>query len=139
MKDRFKFRIWHLNDNSMNNLGTISFKDGQVGYVDYDGDFDRWDNVVIMQCTGLKDNKEKLIYEGDIIKDYLNDKREVRYIQDQCTYFLKDINESELEFVNDNVNTYCECQATLTSGISDGYEIIGNIYENPELLKSDDE
>ena len=46
MEDRFKFRIWHLNDNSMNNLDTISFEDGQVGYVDYNAAIHKLSNVL---------------------------------------------------------------------------------------------
>ena len=66
-----------------------------------------------MQFTGLKDKKGKEIYEGDTDK-----KRGV------C---------KKKFYVFENEDGF-EC---LVSNITNDIEIIGNIYENPELLKGD--
>ena len=74
-------------------------------------------NGYLMQYTGLKDVNGKEIYEGDIVKeihiddDYLYDKVVVRWLDDYLCYNL-----------------------SMNTGIL--YEIIGNIYENPELSET---
>jgi len=73
---------------------------------------DKWNEVDIMQYTGLKDKNGKEIYEGDIIEQkFIND--------DECMVFIvKDIRELN--------NIYI--------GSSKENIIIGNIHENPELI-----
>jgi hypothetical protein len=72
------------------------------------------DKMVVMQYTGLKDKNGKEIFEGDIVTDIKGDKRVVEYIDNGfwCSY--------------PNGDHYFP---------ADGHrEIIGDIYQNPELL-----
>lgn len=88
--------------------------------------FDSFDGLI--QCTGLKDKNGKLIYEGDIVKipddwnDYklmAGEKREVVFNKGGFRLKPKWCNGFYVHWLED---TKC-------------FEIIGNIYENPELLE----
>jgi len=71
-------------------------------------------DIILMQYTGIKDKNGKEIYEGDIVK--------TQYIGSEGTKEIKyniKYNFSGFGFI-ENLDTS---------------EIIGNIYENPELLK----
>ena len=70
------------------------------------------------QCTGLKDKNGKLIFEGDILQDG-QEKGKVKWLQGgwwvDCVIGGDDIGEFPM----------CDLER---------FEIIGNIYDNPELL-----
>ena len=106
-------------------------------YDDYE-DFeynDVTDNVEVMQYTGLKDKDGKEIYEGDIVKihkhnfDYGFKKDEIGQIKfiDGAFGFYREESKNEYYF-NDlaTESGYRELEY---------YEVIGNIYDNPELLE----
>lgn len=84
---------------------------------------DQW---VVQQYTGVKDKNETEIYEGDLIK-YSNSRDQLyldfvlEYSEQQARYVLVN---SKYTFDLYNVNDYY------------GHvEIVGNIFENPELLE----
>ena len=76
------------------------------------------------QYTGLKDRNEKEIYEGDIVKRSAGKFGDVISLVEYnsiTAMFTTKLNDS-------NYNDTC---------LSDyDYEVIGNIYENPDLVKS---
>lgn len=74
----------------------------------------------VMQYTGLKDKNGQEVYEGDILYHPVQGKRKVYYpfAPHVAGYGLKNI---------ENGMSSDLCNAQL-------YEIIGNIYENPDLL-----
>ena len=79
------------------------------------------------QYTGLNDKNGKEIYEGDIIKTSEN------YPIDNLEPIT---NESIIAEVIFNRGRYCLATGTFTSTlIPEMCEVIGNIYENPELLQ----
>jgi uncharacterized phage protein (TIGR01671 family) len=89
-------------------------------YNNKDNDFNN-DRIVIQQYTGLKDINNKELYEGDIVKILPNNYIALaEYSQESCAYLLK------------NKNGY----RGYFSIIQEGFEVIGNIYENPELLEN---
>lgn len=146
MQDRFRFRYF---DNS-NRMQEISLTNCYYTNLDYSR---------LMQCTGLQDKNGKLIYEGDIVKD-LTYSHEVKYVcaflpifgglglisnQDLKDYeFCKENWESCI--INDNVRKLdnrfklanqgnkLKCFNMNNLKMND-YEVVGNIYENSELLE----
>ena len=83
----------------------------------------RVDKETIGQYTGLKDENGKEIYRGDIVQGLFADQEEpgikgqVIYSNDQASYMVIASNNDEWEL-----------------GYLDNLEVIGNIYNNPELL-----
>ena len=80
----------------------------------------------LMQSTGLVDKNGKEIFEGDILTDgsikYL-----VRFEKEKACFIMKPILCGK---------TLLKDYEKLDRRYMHYYEIIGNIYENPELLKS---
>ena len=81
-------------------------------------------NINLMQFTGLTDKNGKEIYEGDIVKQITGDAEDETYISEGiieylgCGFSLK---------IKDK--TYVSIR-----NFGDNLEVIGNIYENPDLL-----
>lgn len=96
----------------------------------------------IMQYTGLKDKNGKEIYEGDIVEyKYLNTlEQETRKSEVQLMP-IGDVNrniQAYYPFCYSIAGSYKEDNREITECYltpSDACEIIGNIYENPDLLK----
>ena len=89
---------------------------------------------IIMQSTGLRDRGGKLIYEGDIIE-----------FTDNVTINGSKTHVAKVEH-NEAFNTYmyhAECMGWYTINPSQNkrfkVKVIGNIYENPELLEVENE
>lgn len=81
-------------------------------------DEDNFPNLITMQYTGLKDKNGQEIYEGDILTIWIdNHKQKPKYI-------VEDMRELYHELERDD--SYYRIQKC---------EVIGNIYENPELLE----
>lgn len=87
-------------------------------------------NWILMQYTGLKDKNGKKIYEGDIVKYGYADFEEDKTIH-KIKYFA-DNDYPAFDFVP---NLGCDCNGLAYAMAEGEIEIIGNIYENPELLK----
>tara|TARA_Y100000310_G_scaffold198469_1_gene198502 strand:+ start:922 stop:1308 length:387 start_codon:yes stop_codon:yes gene_type:complete len=120
-----KFRAWDKSDKKMyfEDFMALSL-DGdryvyndEVWWTDYAIDtYDRLEDVILMQYTGLKDKNGVEIYEGDIVVHSFSGR-----IIDKVTFEYG-------MFYAANKDLYWYA-------IHNGCEVIGNIWENPELLK----
>ena len=101
--------------------GTGLSKQNHKLYIQYDtGLCERIDPETLCQFTGLYDKNGKEVYEGDVVKcwepyfDYGGIKDEE---------FIKKVHYDENMYI-------IPCHTTIS------YEVIGNIYDNPELIES---
>jgi len=100
-----------------------------------------WGDRMLMQFTGLKDRNGKEIYEGDIVKVYRKDsfpsfnRAIIIYANNYGSFLLQytkpahpnGILYQESIHANDDVTIFGYCNYWKV-------KVIGNIYENPELL-----
>lgn len=122
MNDRFKFRIFLKAHNQMCNVHTLHTGTNKVIISTRYGNSSVQinDYNILMQCTGLKDKKKKLIYEGDILK--INETSRLVVVKFKGISF-------ELFAKPTNLVGYHNDKY-----IPEDCEIVGNIYENPELF-----
>lgn len=148
MKRIIKFRVWDKVKKIFyypeSHGDTIALSiDGTAcsGYID--GDMTTTDNqdYEYQQFTGLSDKNEKKIYEGDIIQYLWN--KQISLIK--FGVFYNELNEdsgngwhSVTSYSPDYINkSDCESTNSGTASFEDGdnYIVIGNIFENSNLIK----
>ncbi len=124
-----RFRAWDKRKSVMREVAVLHFtKGGKVNSIEY------WKtpselksyhvrNLVLMQSTGMKDKNGVDVYQGDIIRCTRGCPHEVIWLEKYGGTFFGGM------------------PAWYLSGLSNGYswtgreEVIGNIYENSELLE----
>lgn len=125
-----KFRAW---DSAKKEMFTDTFaitESGQVVVVEQEfvtsiPDYVFVDHLVIMQSTGLHDKNGKEIFEGDIVKmakDVYSDPTYYEIVRHRGGAYRLESNQHGCELWLRHTNC----------------EVIGNIYENPELLEEEE-
>lgn len=124
-----KFRAWWIQDEVMTHIDTLEFLQGGIRVSD-----GCWhekflgDEVILMQSTGLKDKNGVEIFEGDIVKVTNHP-------------FQKKEDSAGIEIDGDYLIGWSDHNLTWLAGdlllyqLKPYIEVIGNIYENPELLE----
>lgn len=121
-----KFRAWWIQDEVMTHIDTLEFLQGGIRVSD-----GCWhekflgDEVILMQSTGLKDKNGVEIFEGDIVLFTIEDGFDYVYGKPG------------------RINLSLQWGAGVRASSRGNYplrkcrevRIIGNIYENPELLE----
>ena len=129
MNDRFIFRAWDkpnkcfiprdcyvIYPNGVSMIGKMTcdwnnYKKGEYLYCT---------NQCLTQCTGLRDKNGALIFEGDIVEDKRGAMVSIGEVEYRCDYVAFTF--SGWTFPSgEMVRRWCS--------------VIGNIYENPELLE----
>ena len=135
-----KYRAWYvLAEEMINEILMISFvrkeiigkfSDGSTSVPLKFEDERNGEDVILMQSTGLVDKDGKEIFEGD----FITDGHTLGVLRNHQTLGFYMVDEKGKEnFLSDTVDTegFEEAKEFMENSI----EIIGNIYENPELLE----
>lgn len=143
-----KFRVWDNDSKKIYNQDDFILTFDNVGediYLKRNNEIRPFYRYKLMQYTGLEDKNGQEIYEGDILSY-----KHITYGDCSKAKIEEIENESFIEIINyaaiasivkphsknvrclgyDSVNKEC----LIIDLTSDEVEIIGNIYENPELL-----
>jgi uncharacterized phage protein (TIGR01671 family) len=124
MEDRYLFKAKHIhvlpNNNRLDGSWVVGFLSGERYIANDSGEY-LIDPSTICQCTGLKDKNGKLIWENDVVKinnSKVNTLITFRDFEIICTIPNEKYYKHRLEYDTE-------------------YEVIGNIFDNPELLESE--
>jgi uncharacterized phage protein (TIGR01671 family) len=132
MNDRFKFRVWKGQENRM--VYDVTYLNPLI--LDPTIKEENKHNI-LMQCTGLHDKNGKLIYEADLLKPLGEDDERVEIVwNEEKARFGLMIQWTDSCYWN---GLYDETKTSRDYYEFDDYyienfEVIGNIYENKELL-----
>ena len=125
-----RYRAWLKNDKEMINVDEIHWFNGELDFIgDYITFVRKADEIELMQSTGLKDKNGKEIFEGDVISTYTDN---LVIKRDNLLGFYVEVGEKRNYFAETVDIEYLDLFAK-DFGVA--VEIIGNIYENPELLE----
>ena len=121
-----KFKAWDKDKKVMRIIDEIDFNSG---YILISTGYKSFDEVKLLQYTGLKDKNNTEIYDGDIAEfKYPHDKRFkeigiITHSAEKACFVIKMIRDTVQEF-------------ELYRGVANSYlKVIGNKFDNPELLE----
>jgi uncharacterized phage protein (TIGR01671 family) len=138
MNNRFKFRVWDkITNQYLQELGIYYWHipyslDGEeiTGEANLVGlsELLKHDNFVTQQYTGLTDINDKEIYEGDIVQYNQNSSYDnmdfiAKWSDDKLGFIFQSNSGEQLVNQTPHLNRFKHL------------EVVGNIFENPELLK----
>ena len=119
-----KFRAWLKNDKEMIDVDEIHWFNGELDIIgDYITFVRKADEIELMQSTGLCDKEGTEVFEGDILH---------HQIQTEYTFIVKYDKDKGRWYGDGLSRTY---RIDITKEFLPYYKVIGNIYENPELLE----
>lgn len=129
MENKYLYRAKRI-DNGEWVEGLPSYnKNGQIGEIEVFDDTDITFYIVdpstICQCTGIKDKNGTLIYENDIMEAHLDDKfpedvARTKVVWEKNGWVTSEPGTVDREYLDDFDTEY--------------FEVVGNIFDNPELL-----
>lgn len=136
MNREIKFRVWDKYEKQMYPISSIDYdifsqeiriiavghKNGMCTAYNKNHNSEKCDITALelMQYTGLHDKNGKEIYEGDIVK--------IKYRDEDIGKVIYEYNGFSIDVTNMNKNY------GRVSFVNNFMEVIGNIYDNPELL-----
>ena len=116
---QIRIRGWDAQENRMIDLSK-TLHDAESIIITHDILLGKSKRFIPMQSTGVKDKNGKEIFDGDIVKSELED--------GEFTYDSISWSDKFLGWENNGIGLH-ELMETVD------FAVVGNIYENPELLK----
>lgn len=147
MNDRYLFKAKDCNSIWRAGL-LIALQEGRCAIEEKDGSKWACDSETLCQCTGLKDKNGKLIWENDIVRF----KHEKFDFEDELEPFERTCLPSKKEYKRNYVVEFCNTPTHYGLRFRNGSiwfmvhkmtivmhdtEVIGNIFDNAELLESE--
>lgn len=140
MSRAIKFRAYHKQEQRMYEVRTIYFPHDMRGkQVESHGKsciyaYTIGDEIELMQFTGLKDRNEKEVYEGDIVRANIEATEESHFGDDfDRGYWIGEVIYQGAGFhIRQANDTYTPM---LMNYCITSLEVLGNIYENSDLLE----
>lgn len=126
-----KFRAWDKWRDRMSVVDRIYIDTKGVRLYDDFGEYWRdFNDIELMQSTGLKDKNGMEIFEGDIVTDG-DVTSDIKYHQTLGFYMIGKYGFSVPFGQGVDVEYFEE----FADHVSKTFEVVGNVYENPELLE----
>lgn len=127
MNRKIAFRAWDKENKVMYEVKKVDFSEQKVFCKQYYLNDWKFSEIELMQYTGLKDKNGKDIYEGDILS-YPKEEQiiSIRWDKSGANWQFDEHNNFDDGVGRGNWD--------FNIGIAKNCKIIGNIYENPELL-----
>lgn len=140
-----KHRAWVVSEKVLVDVLSINLKDKTVTLpIETPPTASHWwnestwnlEDVVLLQYTGLKDKNGREIYEGDIDCEDNGFKSIVCYLKRYGAYCFVPVELYKYEDYEEQVNYHYGTDCYFDNARPSKYSnIIGNIYENPELIE----
>ena len=127
MQDRYLYRAKRIFDGKWAE-GFLTKINRQLHIVNQSGEnaANQIDESTVCQCTGLMDKNGKLIFENDIVFVKHTDGQEEYQENAKVSYTKRGFSPFSWEYYCDGCDVRCEILEV---------EVIGNIFDNPELLE----
>lgn len=125
-----KYRMWNEITSRLHSVDGLYFDSEVAQYKDEVGvsRFIKFKNAILMQSTGLKDKNGKEIFEKDIL-DYNGRKVIVKWHGSYACFIYR--------FVDELHKRNAKWEPLYLAYYH--FEVVGNKFENPELLEVDDD
>ena len=134
-----EFRAWDKINKRMVNVNDFSGleKDdlSEFKYITCSQHVIDWKDIILMQFTGLLDKNGKKIFEGDVV-------RRIKEKPNKFHFEIYDPNPLISEIFYDRAGFFVKGIADMDfylGAVHEKIEVIGNIYENPELLTTNEQ
>lgn len=159
MNREIKFRAWHKANKEMwaaqdlIDNGYNLYADGRIEYhlLSYlNNTVFACEEFILMQFTGLHDKNGKEIWDGDILKPVFPYSNLISHLAQVVTWEKSSASFVLFNSYSKSIGCYCirgflggkdrpsELDGRYSSSnVCEEFEVLGNIYEHPELLKGD--
>lgn len=139
---KIEFRAWEKENKILLPVSSLNMSANTISVYNPNDDtpYDyilNYSETILMQYTGLKDRRGVDIYEGDVVRSnrtYPRDSEAAKKFNGYVGQVYYDI-ELGSWWITTTAEPCADHEHTCQAATVDAFEVIGNIWENPELLK----